>query len=128
MTGQIRDKRAVKIKRGKSESDPVIFSEGSVTVKVYPTINRIYRRNESTGERQLQSQHPQFTLVYYSGTKRVKQKFADRAKAEAEAEVALNNLVNGESEALKLKRRDRAVYVDATQRLRKWQPEADLGA
>ena len=74
----------MKVKRVRSDSDPVVFSEGSVIVKLYPTVNRIYRRDSATGERHLKSEHPQFTLTYYRGNKRVKRKFSDRAEAEAE--------------------------------------------
>src|SRR6185436_9287207 len=77
LTGQIRDKSRMKTKRGESELDPVVFSEGSTSVKLYPTVNRIYRKNPDTGERELKSEHSQFTLVYYSGNRRVKRKFAD---------------------------------------------------
>jgi integrase len=108
------------------ESEPIVFRQGSSIVKVYPTVNRIYRANPVTGLRELKSEHPQFTLVYYSGSRRVKQKFSDRAKAETEAQLAVTKLANGELEALKLTGADRADYIKAIQRLRQWRPDADL--
>ena len=47
----------MKIKRGESDSDPVVFSEGSASVKLYPTVNRIYRKNPATGVRELKSEN-----------------------------------------------------------------------
>ena len=116
----------MKIKRGASDSDLVIFTEGSASVKLYPTVNRIYRKHPKTGVRELKSEHPQFTLTYYSGNKRIKQKFADRAKAEAEAVLAVVKLANGDTEALKLNGRDRAAYLHATETLHAWRPDAEL--
>jgi hypothetical protein len=93
---------------------PIIFREGSSLVKVYPTVNRIYRTNPDTGERELKSSHEQFTLAYYSGSKRIKLKFSDRTKAETEARLAVVKLANGESEALKLTGSDRGDYIKAS--------------
>jgi integrase len=115
----------MRIKRGKSQNDPVVFSEGSVSVKLYPTVNRIYRSNAS-GERVLKGEYPQFTLTYYEGNKRIKRKFADRAKAEAEAELAVLKLARGDADALKLNSRDRAEYVQAAKRLREWRADVEL--
>jgi integrase len=116
----------VKAKRRKPRVQPIVVAEGSASVTIYPTVNRIYRRNPDTGERELKSQHPQFTLVYYSGNKRVKQKFNDRAKAESEARLAVTKIANGETEALKLTGRDRAEYIQAIRRVRDWSNDADL--
>ncbi len=126
LTGQIRDNPRMITNHSAPESEPIVFREGSSIVKVYPTVNRIYRTNPVTGQRELKSQHPQFTLVYYSGSHRVKQKFHDLAKAEREARLAVTKLANGESEALKLTGTDRADYVKAIARLREWRPDADL--
>ncbi len=116
----------MKAKQNSPELEPIIVKEGSVSATIYPTVNRIYRTNPLTGERELKSQHSQFTLVYYSGSSRVKRKFADLAKARAEAEHVVIKLANGETEALKLTGGDRADYVKAMQRLREWKPDADL--
>ena len=116
----------MKIKRGSSGSDPVVFSVGSVSVKLYPTVNRIYRRDPATGGRHLKSEHPQFTLTYYQGNKRVKRKFSDRAEAEAEATLIVTKLANGDTEALKLTGRNAAEYVHATKTLREWRSDAEL--
>jgi len=116
----------MKTKRNKPESEAIVIREGSASVKIYPTVNRIYRTNPATGKRELKSEHPQFTLTYYSGSRRVKLKFNDRAKAEAEARLVVVKLANGENEALKLTGNDRADYIKATQRLREWRPDADL--
>ena len=114
-------------KRIVPESDPIVLKEGSVSVKIYVTNNRIYRRNPATGQRELKSTHPQFTLTYYAGARRVKRKFASQAKAEREGRLVLTNLNNAEGEVLKLIGLDRAAYVNASQTLREWRPGADLG-
>jgi integrase len=118
----------VKPKRRKPRSKPIIVRDGSASVTIYPTVNRIYRFNSATGTRELKSAHPQFTLVYYSGPKRVKQKFSDLAAAQAEARNAVVKLANGDAEALKLTGRDRAAYLDARERLRQWRPDAELNS
>lgn len=113
--------------QGKSPiSEPIVIRQGSVSVTIYPTVNRIYRKDATTNERVLKSTHPQFTLTYYLGSRRVKQKFSDLSKARTEAELALVKLANGETEALKLTGGDRADYVRTMQRLREWNADADL--
>src|SRR4249919_364011 len=116
----------VKAKQQPSAADPIVVREGSVSVIIYPTVNRIYRANSRTGQRELKSTHPQFTLAYYHGSKRVRKKFTDLAKAKAEANLVVIKLANGESEALKLKGADRSDYVRAVQLVREWKPGADL--
>ena len=105
---------------------PIVIRQGSVSASIYPTVNRIYRVDPVTGQRTLKSEHPQFTLTYYSGSQRVKRKFTDLAAARSEAELAVVNIANGETEALKLNGTDRADYFRATQRLRQFRPDADL--
>ena len=61
----------------------------------------------------MKSEHPQFTVVYYEGSRRVKRKFADIDKSRAEAELASIKLANGEAEVLELTGTDRADYVHA---------------
>jgi len=131
MTGQIRDTTGMKTQRSNSESDgpnggPITVSEGSISVKIYPTVNRIYRRNLQTGDKELKSEHPQFTLAYYSGSHRVKEKFSDEAKAQARARLVVTKLANGETEILKLTGADSADYVKAMERLREVQAKPDL--
>jgi integrase len=110
------------------ESEPIVVRQGSVSVKIYTTTNRIYRLNPANGQRELKSEHPQFTLTYYAGTRRVKRKFADLAQARREAEAAVIKLANGDSDALKLTGLDRAAYVNAIQKLREWRTDVDLGS
>ena len=80
-------------------SEPIIevVKQGNVSVKIYATTNRIYRLNPANGQRELKSEHPQFTLVYYAGTRRVKRKFSDLAEARREADRAVVKLANGDS-------------------------------
>jgi integrase len=110
------------------ESEPIVVRQGSVAVKIYTTTNRIYRVNPANGQRELKSEHPQFTLTYYAGTRRVKRKFVDLAEARREADRAVTNLANGDTESLKLTGLDRASYVNAMQKLREWRTDVDLGS
>lgn len=117
----------MKAKPDAPERGPIeITKEGSTTVPIYATTNRIYRTNPVTGERELKSEHPQFTVIYYEGSRRVKRKFADIKGARKEAELAAIKLSNGEAEILKLKGTDRADYVHAMQHLRAWNEHAHL--
>ena len=113
-------------KRKTTKPMPEIVKEGSASVTIYTTRNRIYRANPETGRKELKSEHQQFTLVYYSGNRRIKRKFADIEAARAEAGLVVTKLANGETEALKLTGTDRASYVHATQKLRDWNADADL--
>jgi integrase len=109
------------------ERGPIeVTKEGSISIPIYATTNRIYRTNPATGARELKSEHPQFTVIYYEGSRRVKRKFADIASARKEAELAAIKLANGEAEILKLKGTDRADYVHAMQHLRAWNEHAHL--
>ncbi|MCW5559069.1 MAG: site-specific integrase [Verrucomicrobiae bacterium] len=56
--------------------------------------------------------YPQFTVAYYLGNKRIRQRFADLEKARSEAQAAAIKLANAEHEALKLSGTDRAIYVE----------------
>lgn len=86
---------------------PVEVKRGNITLKIYRGTNRVGSR-----------EYPQFTLTYYSGSERVKRRFADLADAKREAELAAAKLASGESEVLKLNSLDRAVYLDAQETLR----------
>ena len=105
-----------------------VLKQGSITVPIYETTNRIYRQNPATGQRELKSEHPQFTLAYYQGNRRVRLKFTALAEAETKANEILVKLANGDSEALKLNGSDRLAYVDACQELHSWKPDARLHA
>ena len=105
---------------------PEVIKEGSVSVTIYTTRNRIYRTNPASGQKELKSEHPQFTLVHYLGNRRIKQKFADIETARAKAILVVTKLANGETEVLKLTGADSSTYVQAKQKLRDWRTAADL--
>ena len=109
-----------------SSASPIVVRDGGAVATIYPTRNRVYRNDPVTGERVLTGDHDQFTVVYWHGKQRVKRKFADLAKARAEAELAVVKLANGESEILKLSGTERGDYVKAIQTLHRWRPNADL--
>jgi hypothetical protein len=102
-------------KEGKEK--PITFK--SKSVKIYRTVNRLYRTNPDTGEKELKSEHPQFTLSYYLGKKRVLRKFASEEEARSEGELAKTKIENNDTAALDLSGGDRRTYVEATDNLRK---------
>lgn len=53
---------------------PEVIKEGSVSVTIWATRNRIYRVNPVTGRKKLKPEHPRFTRVRYLGNRRIKQK------------------------------------------------------
>ena len=109
------------------EKGPIeVAKQGNISIPIYATTNRIYRINPVTGVRELKSEHPQFTVIYYEGSRRVKRKFADIEKARGEAELAAIKLANGEAEVLKLIGTDRADYVHAMRQLQTWSETAHL--
>jgi integrase len=117
----------MKTKPVSPEKGPLeVVKEGSISVPIYATTNRIYRVNPASGSRELKSEHPQFTVIYYEGSRRVKRKFADLVKARCEADLAAIKLSNGEAEILKLTGTDRADYVHAMRHLRGWNESAHL--
>jgi len=85
---------------------PLEIKRGNVTVKVYVGTNRVGGK-----------EYPQYTLTYYSGSQRIKKRFADLEEAKREAELAACKLASGENEILKLTSTDRAIYVQATELL-----------
>lgn len=115
-----------------------VVKVGSVSVPIYAHTNIIPQRDPQTGailyaalpngkrKALVKYQSQLYTVAYYLGSKRVRRKFADLAKARREAEMVAIKLTNGESEALKLTGGDRADYVCAMQKLREWKPDADL--
>lgn len=86
---------------------PVVVRRGNVKVKIYTGTNRV-------GD----TIYPQHTLVYYSGSQRVKRNFASLEEAKREAEIVAVKLANGENEILKLTSTDRAIYIEAVELLR----------
>lgn len=112
-----------------TEKGPVeVVKLGSISVPIYSTPNRIYRRDPTSGTRSLAAEHPQFTVVYYLGRNRVRRKFTTIELARVEANTALVKLANGDSEALKLTGRDRLEYVDAISQLDTWKPGLRLSS
>jgi integrase len=115
-----------------------VVKEGSISIPIYVHTNIIPQRDPQTGAILYKSlpdgkrkalvkyQSDIYTVAYYAGTKRVRQKFSDLAKARREAELIAVKLTNGETEALKLTGGDRADYVRAMQKLHEWKPGVDL--
>jgi len=115
-----------------------IVKAGSISIPIYSHTNIIPQRDPHTGAILYESlpdgkrkalvkyQSTIYTVAYYQGTKRVRKKFSDLAKARREAELVAVNLANGETEVLKLAGGDRADYVRAMQKLREWKPGVDL--
>jgi hypothetical protein len=94
---------AVNPRRSPSSSrKPLEIKRGNVTVKVYPTINRVAG-----------VEYEQPTLVYYQGSQRIRRRFSNWEEAKREAELVATKLANGEHEVLKLTAADRASYVQA---------------
>ncbi|MBC8096841.1 MAG: site-specific integrase, partial [Akkermansiaceae bacterium] len=117
----------MKTKPESTEKGPLeVAKQGSISVPIYSTTNRIYRLNPANGSRELKSEHPQFTVIYYEGSRRVKRKFSNLVKARREADLAAIKLSNGEAEILKLSGTDRADYVHAMRYLREWSASAHL--
>ena len=98
----------MKSKRLRPGPNPIVVRQGSVAATIYTTANRIFRTHPETRQRELKSEHPQFTLVYWHGSKRVRQKFTTLEKARAETGT------------------DRVEYIKARQKLHAWNARADL--
>lgn len=115
-----------------------VIKEGSISIPIYAHTNIIPKRHPQTGAILYESlpdgklkalikyQSVIYTVAYYQGTKRVRKKFSDLAKAKREAELIAVKLANFEGEVLKLTGADRADYIRAMQKLRDWKPGADL--
>ena len=115
-----------------------VVKVGSISIPIYAHTNIIPQRDPQTGailydslpdgkrKARVKYQSDIYTIAYYAGTKRVRQKFSDLAKARREAELIAVKLANGETEALKLTGGDRADYIRAMQKLREWKPGVDL--
>lgn len=130
-----------KPKNSKSREPFEVVKEGSCSVPIYAHTNIIPQRDPHTGailyapqpegdtskpKALVKYQSVIYTLAYYQGSKRVRQKFSDLAKARREAQAIVIKLANGDSEALKLVGSDRIDYVRSMQKLRSWKQDADL--
>jgi integrase len=127
-----------KAKSSKNSKPLEVVKVGSISIPIYAHTNIIPQRDPQTGailyetlpdgkrKAHVKYQSAIYTVAYYQGTKRVRQKFSDLAKARREAELIAVKLANGETEALKLTGGDRADYVRAMQKLREWKPGVDL--
>ncbi len=89
-------------KSGK-EGWPVLVKSGSVTVKIYRTVNRGV---------------PSFTVSYHEGGGRRLRQFRDLKEAKAEAKIIADRLNAGQGEALHLTGKDRDAYVYAMRKLK----------
>jgi len=111
---------------------------GNVSIPIYRETNIVPQRDEvgrilygppgKTGNHRalIKYQSDIFTLAYYEGSKRIRQKFANLEEARQEAETVAIKIGNGDLEALKLKGHDRADYVRSMQKLREWKHDAEL--
>ncbi len=128
-------------KSSKTSKPFEVVKEGSVSIPIYAHTNFNTLRDPQTGviiyetlpvgatskpKALVKYKSVIYTVAYYQGTKRVRQKFSDLAEARREAEFAAVKLANGESEVLKLNGGDRADYVRSMQKLREWKPDANL--
>ncbi len=125
-------------KTAKSSKPLEVVKEGSISVPIYASANIIPQRDPQTGailydilpdgkrKARVKYQSEIYTIAYYSGSKRVRQKFSNLDKARKEAGLAAIKLANGEAEALKLTGGDRADYIRAMEKLREWKAAADL--
>ena len=95
-------------KASKESKRPILVREGSAVVKIYRSLVKVDGKP-----------YEQFTVAYYLGSKRIRQRFSDFAKAKSEAEAAAIKISNGETEALKLTGTDRAVYVQCVETSRR---------
>jgi len=127
-----------KARKSKKRKPFEVITVGNVSLPIYLQTNIIPQRDEqdkivygppdAQGKRRALVKYRSqiYMLAYYEGSKRVRQKFSDLAKAKREAEQAAIKIGTGEIEALKLKGHDRTDYVRAMQKLREWKPDADL--
>ncbi len=115
-----------------------VVKEGSVSVSIYRHTNIVPQRDDAgkiiygppgpdgKAKALVKYQSDIFTVIFYEGRKRVREKFSDLEKAKRRAGEVAIKLANGETEALKLKGHDRTDYVRSMQKLRQWKPDADL--
>lgn len=91
----------------RADKFPLSVRQGSAEVKIYATPVTVGGTS-----------YEQFTVSYYLGSKRVRQRFSDLNRAKTEAHAAAIKLTNADHEALKLSPTDRAVYVQCLDLLR----------
>ena len=125
-------------KKSKTRKPFETVKVGSISIPIYahsnvipqrdPTSGKIIYETTADGKKQalVKYAHTIYTIAYYEGSKRVRCKFSDIAKARKEADLAAIKLTNGDTEALKLKGHDRTDYVRAMQKLREWRTDANL--
>ena len=125
------------VKNCKANRPVEIVKQGSISIPIYAHTNIIPQRDPQTGailydslpdgkrKALVKYQSAIYTVAYYAGTNRVRQKFSDLQRPGAKRVVAVK-LANGETEALKLTGGDRADYVRAMQKLHAWKPGVDL--
>ena len=89
--------------RKASKKWPIAIKAGSVTVKIYRTVNR---------------GRPMFTASYHEAGGRRLRQFADLADARREAKVIAEQLSAGQGAALELTGKDRDVYLFAVSKLK----------
>lgn len=115
-----------------------VIKVGNVSVPIYLHVNIIPQRDDAGkivyappddqgNERALiKYKSDIYTVVYYEGSRRVREKFSSLKKARHRAEVVAIAIGNGELESLKLTGYARADYVRAMQLIHEWKPDADL--
>jgi integrase len=116
----------VKQARKKPKDPAYKIQIGKEKIYVYETSNRIYRLNAKTGAKELKGVHPQFTLVYREGNRRIKRKFTTLEVAKTEADVIHNRLANTQTEVLNLTLLQKAEYVQAVNTLKQWNTAVSL--
>lgn len=91
----------------KADQFPISVRQGSAEVKIYATPVTVGGTS-----------YEQFTISFYLGSKRIRQRFSDLDRAKTEAHAAAIKLANADHEALRLTPSDRAVYVQCLDLLR----------
>jgi len=92
--------------RKASKKWPIAIKAGSVTVKIYRTVNR---------------GRPMFTASYHEAGGRRLRQFADLADARREAKIIAGQLSAGQGAALELTGKDRDIYLFAVSKLKQLQ-------
>jgi hypothetical protein len=92
--------------RKASGKSPIAIRAGSVTVKIYRTVNR---------------GRPMFTASYHEAGGRRLRQFADLADARREAKIIAGQLSAGQGAALELTGKDRDIYLFAVSKLKQLQ-------
>ena len=89
--------------RSRSPKFPLSVREGSVEVKVYATPFDLRG-----------TKYSQYSVCYYLGTRRVRERFSDLDKAKAAARAAAVKLANAELDAFELSASDRSIFAHCT--------------